>query len=312
MKFIYLAFNWMFGVLFLLVGLLSIIESPLGGICSIAIAILLLPPIRSFVYSKTNKELSMKIRIVSIFILFIAFGMFSSQSQDKKSQELAANQAQEQAEKAAQLRQKNIDHFNANRQEIISSIKEAITAKDYRSVVSQSNKYLASGDEELKRFNAEAKKELKAIQNAEKTKKLLSELKDIPTQEYEKNRSLYQQLASMHPDNETYKSKLDFYTAKTKEEKENARIAAERKKKIEHQFSAWNGAHRGLQRIIKKTMNDPDSYDHVETVYWDLGKHLIVKTTFRGKNAFGGVVTNWVKAKFDIDGNIIEIMESYP
>ena len=87
-----------------------------------------------------------------------------------------------------------------------------------------------------------------------------------------------------------------------------ARIAAERKKKLEPQFSAWDGSHRGLERVIKKTMNDPDSYDHVKTVYWDMEKYLVLKTTFRGKNAFGGLVVDWVKAKSDMDGNIIEII----
>jgi len=58
-------------------------------------------------------------------------------------------------------------------------------------------------------------------------------------------------------------------------------------------------------------MNDPDSYDHVETVYWDKGDHLIVRTTFRGKNAFGGIVRNSTRAKVDLDGNVIAILEQY-
>ena len=56
-------------------------------------------------------------------------------------------------------------------------------------------------------------------------------------------------------------------------------------------------------------MNDPGSYEHVETVYGDMGNHLVVRTTFRGKNAFGGVVSNWVKAKTDLDGNVLEVIE---
>jgi hypothetical protein len=57
-------------------------------------------------------------------------------------------------------------------------------------------------------------------------------------------------------------------------------------------------------------MNDPDSYEHEETVYWDMGDHIVVRTTFRGKNAFGGVVKNSIKAKADINtGQIIEIIE---
>jgi len=278
MKLVYLVVNWVFGVLFLLTGLLSIVESSFGGICLIVISALLLPPVRSFVYSKTNKELPIKVRAISILILFIASGIFIGQSQDRKVQKLAVKQAQEQAEKAAQIRQEKIDYFNANRSEIILSLKKSLSTKDYKAVVSQSNKYLVSGDKELEQINSKAKKELAAIQKAEKTKKLLAELKGIPATEYEKNKKLYQQLVNLYPDNEKYKSKVKFYSTKIEEQKEKARIAAERKKKIEHQFSAWDGSHRNLERLIKKTMNDPDSYDHVETVYWDMGKYLIVKS----------------------------------
>ena len=59
-------------------------------------------------------------------------------------------------------------------------------------------------------------------------------------------------------------------------------------------------------------MNDPDSYKHVDTFYNDHGDYLIVKTTFCGKNAFGGVVTNTISAKVDLDGKIIEIISQGP
>ena len=85
-----------------------------------------------------------------------------------------------------------------------------------------------------------------------------------------------------------------------------------RKEQIEKHFSAWDGSHRGLTKLIKKSMNDPDSYNHVETRYSDKGDHLIVKTTFRGKNAFGGVVKNWVIAKVDLNGNVIEVISQGP
>lgn len=96
------------------------------------------------------------------------------------------------------------------------------------------------------------------------------------------------------------------------ESESTASPEAARKELIKKQFSAWDGSHPALTRIIKKSMNDPKSYDHVETGYWDQGDHLIVKTTFRGKNAFGGVVVNWVKAKVDLKGNVIELLEQGP
>ena len=85
-----------------------------------------------------------------------------------------------------------------------------------------------------------------------------------------------------------------------------------RKEEIGKHFSAWDGSHRGLTKVIKESMNDPKSYEHVETVYWDKGDHLVVKTTFRGKNAFGGVVKNWVMAKVDLNGNVIEVLSQGP
>lgn len=85
-----------------------------------------------------------------------------------------------------------------------------------------------------------------------------------------------------------------------------------RKERIQKHFSAWDGSHRGLTEIIKKSMNDPGSYKHEETAYWDKGDHLIVKTTFRGKTAFGGVVKNWVMAKIDLNGNVIEVVSQGP
>ena len=90
-------------------------------------------------------------------------------------------------------------------------------------------------------------------------------------------------------------------------------IAAEaRKAQLRPQFSGWDGSHRGLEGYVKDHMNDPDSYKHVETEYWDRKDHLIVKTTFRGKNAFGGTVTNTIMAKVDMNGNVIEIIKAGP
>ena len=86
-------------------------------------------------------------------------------------------------------------------------------------------------------------------------------------------------------------------------------LKAERKKKIEEQFSGWDGSHINLTQAIKQAMNDPKSYEHVETVYWDMNDHLIVQTKYRGNNAFGGKVLGMVKAKVSLDGQILEIID---
>ncbi|MEZ5942016.1 MAG: hypothetical protein R3C18_11530 [Planctomycetaceae bacterium] len=56
-------------------------------------------------------------------------------------------------------------------------------------------------------------------------------------------------------------------------------------------------------------MNNPKSFEHVKTLFVDTGSYLIVETTYRGTNAFGGVVTNTFGAKMSLDG---QLQELYP
>lgn len=309
MKYVSLTLNWIFGLSFLLIGLVSIIDSFLAGISLVAISFFLLPPARNFIHSKTNKELSPKSKAISIFILFIAFSIFVSQSQSQKAQELAAKKAQEQAEQILKIQQENIAYFNDNREKIIDSIKQELSKKKYDSVISLSNKYLITDDTELNELNLLAKNKIAALKKDVETKRLLDLVKTLPSSELVKNNDIYKQLLTLHPDNKKYKDKVAFYSGKI-EQQEKERIAKEeRKAKIESQFSAWDGSHRNLERTVKNAMNDPDSYEHDKTVYWDKGNFLIVRMTYRGKNAFGGTVRNFVKAKVSLDGQILQILD---
>ncbi len=83
-----------------------------------------------------------------------------------------------------------------------------------------------------------------------------------------------------------------------------------REDKINAQFSGWDGSHTKLERHIKSLANDPDSYKHVKTQFSDQGDYLIVLTVYRAKNGFGAVVLGSIKAKVDLNGNIIEFMNS--
>ena len=107
------------------------------------------------------------------------------------------------------------------------------------------------------------------------------------------------------------KKEEELEKQRTAKERENIVNPKDRRKKIiEKQFSRWDGSHRTLAERIKSTMNDPDSFEHVETLYWDTGDNtIVVQTTFRGKNIYGGVVTNTVKAKVNVkNGRIVEVL----
>jgi len=88
-----------------------------------------------------------------------------------------------------------------------------------------------------------------------------------------------------------------------KQEIENRKIAA-RKERILKQFSSWDGSHNNLKKWVKNNMNDPKSFEHVETTYTDKGDYLLVYMKYRGKNSFGAKVLQTVIGTVDLNGNI--------
>lgn len=64
-------------------------------------------------------------------------------------------------------------------------------------------------------------------------------------------------------------------------------------------LSSWDGSNRELVNLVKSAMNDPKSFEHVETRFNDKGDSLKLYMTYRGKNAFNATVTNKVSADLD-------------
>lgn len=79
-------------------------------------------------------------------------------------------------------------------------------------------------------------------------------------------------------------------------------------------FSGWDGSYRPLEKLIKASMNDDSSYKHVSTVYHlilNKDPHAVVKTTFRGTNAYGGVVKQTIAARVNVKtGEIVSMLNN--
>lgn len=106
----------------------------------------------------------------------------------------------------------------------------------------------------------------------------------------------------------------DAERAVAKAEAEKPKTAEElRLERIKKGLSSWDGSHIQLTALIKQSMNDPKSFefDSIEVNY-DGGDYLVITEKFRGKNAFGGVMPAWVKAKVDLDGNVLDIVDEGP
>lgn len=193
-------------------------------------------------YARTKKELHFKARAILIFALFIAFGIFVDQSQERKAAELEAQKAEEHAQKVAETRQKNIDYFNSHKDEIMSSASSALSEKKYQLVMSQVSKYLPANDAKLDKIYTQAKNAFEEIKRAEKvakeklqretkTKELVAKLKTVPSSKFKENRDLYHQLVKLNPDSTTYQQKFDYYSQKLTEQLEKEKREQEKLEK---------------------------------------------------------------------------------
>lgn len=105
--------------------------------------------------------------------------------------------------------------------------------------------------------------------------------------------------------------KDDRIVKKQRADLNNKKAQSDKKKKDfeKNCFSSWDGSHRELVKLVKANMNDKKSFEHEKTTYTTLDDYAVVIMQFRGKNAFGNMVLNTVKAKVSYNCEVLEIME---
>jgi len=184
----------------------------------------------------------------------------------------------------------------------LAEFASAIDSKNMATATAIRNRFITAirdpgFDDLLLRYNG-LKDELARAEAAKSNKAKIAELSgqlaSVGATDYFQAKAIYTDLVALDPTNKSYQQKLERYTKARDAQvaKEAAKLAAdlekaEHQKKIEAQFSGWDGSHREFERMIKDAMNDPDSYDHVETRYIDKGSFIRVFCTFRGKNSLG-------------------------
>ena len=106
--------------------------------------------------------------------------------------------------------------------------------------------------------------------------------------------------------NDSVKKSIEISVKKSIDESFKNRQAM--KTDVDSQFSSWDGSHKKLTEYIKSNMNNPDSYEHVETKYKETNDFLFVITTIRGQNNFGAIITTTYEAKCNLaSGDVISL-----
>ena len=80
--------------------------------------------------------------------------------------------------------------------------------------------------------------------------------------------------------------------------------------KIKNAFSSWDGSHILVTKYLKKTLDDPKSYEHIETKYSANRekKTMVIYQKFRARNSYGGMVIAMCIATQDLNtGEITSI-----
>lgn len=301
--------RWSATVLFLL----FVLAAGTSGAVNIAVTViavlgvvLFAPPLQALAKRRWNFALAGWRQPVSFVVLIgFIFGVRMVES------ELAqrAEQAHAKALVLAQQKKKEAtiaadrSYFAAHKDEVLAQVAALGGEKKFSEAEALAKRYLAVVQDEQLRVQSD-----KVAKNG-----LLASLNDRTLLPRERAR-VYEQLLKHEPGNVSYQKKAALHNkeADVREAKllaqaaENARKAA-RQAKLEKQFSAWDGSHPTVERLVKASMKNPSSYEHVETRYIDLDPGMRVTTTVRGTNSFGGVVPSIFIAVVDDNGNVLSL-----
>lgn len=269
----------------------------------LGLVFLVTPLARDWIKSKGVNPPAGKMLAALIFIFFalLMLAMSAGMDADMEKRDAEAKQvAQVEREEAAKALKAE---FDAKRAQILEEIDQLVSSQKFEDANKIVSKYQSVGGEE--------------IRSASRTVALAKarfSLKSERTLTLEQKVAAYKLVSEAEPANKStaatfakLSQQLDQKKAADREKREKDEALARRKAAIEAQFSSWDGSHPSVERLVKKGMKNPDSYQHVETRYSILPKGFTVVTTIRGTNSFGGVVPQTFRAILDDDGHVVSL-----
>lgn len=243
--------------------------------------------------------------MLALSVGLASFAHYQDKEEERKTAEAQAAAAASVADQkakavavaAAKQAQRNKE-FLANKDAVVSRVNDFLAqgrVGDAKQAIAQ----ITVNDPELDELKASV--ELAQIREALKAENSLSLAQRV---------ALYEQLVKLTPEDKKASTELKKLSALAKTEKEESEIEAAIQEQVKTKISGWDGSHVEVERAIKASMNNPKSYEHVKTEYWRAKPGqggLVVRTVFRGTNAFGGVVPNTAVAHTDIYGHVLTL-----
>jgi len=293
--------KWIFGIFFIIGGFAGLFSSFLTGLLFLILGLFILPPTYELFSKKTKINLpsGAKWAIVIVGLIVDGFTVPGEDLEKDKEIDLVLAKASD---------------FIDNEQMDSAKVYIQKAKEQYSSV---SKKKATDLEKELETYNSEELVEEKLVSMTDTEFQLLK--KDSLSKEYFSQPTLNKSFIAMMKTKAPEREKIIKEVAERKEQERIAKeLAAEqrkqaeinknRKENIEKQFSAWDGSHPKLSRMIEENCRNPDSYEHIETRFRDDGNSIFVITKYRAENGFGGMTIGTVSARVDFEGNVLEIV----
>ncbi len=98
-------------------------------------------------------------------------------------------------------------------------------------------------------------------------------------------------------------------TRTMEEAKANAVSIKQNFEQLKSQFAGWGFQHWNTMEYVQSKMHNPKSFEHVKTTFTSHKEegYRIINMRYRGTNVLGAVVTNTIRVKVDLNGNIISV-----
>lgn len=209
--------NWFFSLFFILLAILSIGEGGYAAGAYILLGLFLLPPGRKYVYGKTGVKLHPVVRGVIIIVLILSSTLGSPSSEKQKLARKSISKAEQHVELVSRVSKE----FEGHKDQILAEAQNLIEVGHYQEAVYLADKYTLAESHKLQELRVQAKNMI----NIKRTKEILSELKEVPSSEYRRNKSLYEELLNITPDNESYRKKYNLYSDKLRAKEVGEKIA---------------------------------------------------------------------------------------
>lgn len=292
--------GWVIGISIIFLGLIFILDKVIFGLLLIIMGITFIPLFRDWLKKITKKDISFKLRqpLYSVFVMiliavFINSVIAEKNAMDRVFKEKIEKERLESIQRKAELLKKKSKDFKNNKDKILSRAKIFIKNKQYKDGLIVVNYYESTNDKDLLALKKEIQTIQKDIHKKKRTKEILLKLKKLPVSKINDNYNLYKELSKLHPNNKKYPKKMKLYADK---------IAKVEAKKIAEKIfygdkptkSSYDGSYPVVKFYLRQAMHDPSSLDinNCSSVYKIEDKGWAVKCSYRGKNAFGGIVLN--------------------